>query len=249
MQNSKCITIMATIVCSALASTVNADDFDPNPWVKEVLEKQVTYPYKPSAFSRVGELQAGLHVYAYASDRELLAAAARNDFAMVEKLLKEGANPNAKDEGNFQPLIFAVNFGAIEIVRLLLEAGAEPNISNEGSTVLATAAMNGYTRIATMLLEAGARVDDRYGNGPTPLMNAVFMNYTDTVEALLNYDPVFFLENSDGMTALSIAQSQGNAQLVELLFKRGAVSGTASHKPWTYEPIGNLASSRWTFED
>lgn len=240
---------MAMIVCSLLTGFASADDFDPSPWVKEVQEKQVTYPYKPSAFSKIGELQSGLHVFAYDTDRELLAAAARNDFAAVEKLLKDGANPNAKDEGNFQPLIFAVNFGAIEIVRLLLEAGAEPNISNEGSTVLATAAMNGYTRIATLLLEAGARVDERYGNGPTPLMNAVSMNHADMVEAILNYDPVVFLENSDGMTALSIAQSQGNVQLVDLLLKRGAVSGTASHKPWTYEPIGNLASSRWTFED
>lgn len=249
MQNSRRILIVATIFCGSMASMACADDFDPNPWEKLAQEKQVTYPYKSSAFSRIGELQAGLPVFANGLDRELLAAAARNDFAAVEKLLKEGANANAKDEGNVQPLVFAVNFGSIEIVRLLLESGADPDIKTEGATVLATAAMNGYARIAALLLEAGARVDERYANGPTPLMNAVFMNHAGTVETILKHDPNLSLENSDGMTALSIAQAQGNAQLVELLLKHGADPAIASRKPWAYEPVGNLASSRWTFED
>ena len=249
MRNSKHITIAAAIACGWFAAMAWADDSDPNPWEKLAQERQVTYPYKPSAFSRVGELQAGLPVFANGADRELLAAAARNDFAAVEKLLKEGANANAKDEGNFQPLIFAVNFGSVEIVRLLLEAGADPNINYEGSTLLATAAMNGYARITALLLESGARVNERYANESTPLMNAVFMDHASTVEAILNHEPNLSLENSDGMTALSIAQAQGYQQLVELLLKHGAAQAIASHKPWTYAPAGNLASSRWTFED
>lgn len=249
MRNSKCITITAMIVSGSLASMGWADDFDPNPWEKPTQERQVTYPYKSSAYSRIGELQAGLPVFANGADRELLAAAARNDFAAVEKLLKEGANANAKDEGNMQPLVFAVNFGSIEIVRLLLESGADPDIKIEGATVLATAAMNGYARIAALLLEAGARVDERYGNESTPLMNAVFMNHASTVETILKHDPNLSLENSDGMTALSIAQAQGYTQLVELLLKYGVNPEIASRKRWAYEPAENLASSHWTFED
>jgi len=249
MQNFKRTTLMVTIVCGSLATMAYADDFDPNPWEKLAQERQVTYPYKPSAFSRVGELQAGLPVFANGADRELLAAAARNDFAAVEKILKEGANANAKDEGNYRPLIFAVNFGSIEIVRLLLEAGADPNVTNEGSTLLATAAMNGYARITALLLEAGARVDERYSNESTPLMNAVFMNHASTVETILKYEPNLSLENSDGMTALSIARAQGYQQVAEMLLKHGAATAIASHKPWAYVPAGNLASSRWTFED
>lgn len=249
MRNSRGLLIAAIIVCGSVAAPTYADDFDPNPWEKVVQEKQVTYPYKPSAFSRTGELQAGLPVFANGADRELLAAAARNDFAAVEKLLKEGANPNAKDEGNMQPLIFAVNFGSIEIVRLLLEAGADPNVSTEGSTMLATAAMNGYLRIAALLLEAGARVDERYENESTPLMNAVFMNHVSTVETILKHDPDLPLENSHGMTALSIARSQGYTQLVELLLKHGAAPRIVYRKPWAHEPAGNRASSRWTFEN
>lgn len=252
MRSSDGIRLAAAVICLSFAPCALADEFDPSPWARNAAApSQRVYPFKASAFSKVGKIQNSLSVYAGGDDRELLAAAARNDLPMIEKLVRSGANPNAKDEGGMRPLTFALNFGSVEAVRVLLDAGADPELKNEGCTLLATAAMQGHSRIAGLLLDAGARVDERCDSEYTALMNAAFMNHAGTVETLLRHHPNLSLENAEGRTALLIAREQGHAGIVDLLLGHGAsphaVGG--NKKPVRYRETKSFEPARWTFQD
>lgn len=239
------------MLCASGSALADANDFDPSPWAKAVPDALKTYPYKPSEYTRIGTLSDAMKVYAAGDDRELLAAAARNDTTEVERLLKAGANPNAKDEGNVRPLMFAMDFGSIEITRLLLDAGADPNVKKDGAPLLAIAAMNGYTRVAGLLLEAGARLDERSASNDTALMNAVLMNHVDTVRTLLRYGPDLSLENDAGKTPLAMATMQGNQAIADLLRKHGAQIYPLDRnlKPSRLWVTNSMQPSRWTFEE
>jgi uncharacterized protein len=59
-------------------------------------------------------------------DADLLQAARKGDTASVERLLKKGANIEAKDQGDWTALAVAANYGHADTVKLLLENGADP---------------------------------------------------------------------------------------------------------------------------
>jgi hypothetical protein len=94
--------------------------------------------------------------------QRLLAAAARGDAAHVGALLREGADPGARD-ASFRPaLLLAAAAGRPEAVRALLRAGASADAGDRsGWTALHQAAENGDLATARMLLDAGATPDLR----------------------------------------------------------------------------------------
>ena len=53
----------------------------------------------------------------------LFEAMERDDTAKVERLLEEGANPNAREPLGSMPLHWAVSGGRLDVARLLLERG------------------------------------------------------------------------------------------------------------------------------
>ena len=66
-------------------------------------------------------------------DYELFEAAEIGDLIEVQTALKNGANPNAKDDDGWTPLHWAAFKGRVNVVKLLLERGANPLIAdNEG---------------------------------------------------------------------------------------------------------------------
>ena len=88
------------------------------------------------------------------------------------------------------------------------------------------AAQVGEVEKAVLLLEAGARLEDRGRCGKTALMHAAEMGHTDLVEWLLaeGADPNGI--DDDGGTALISAASRGAAGCVEALLRRGAQAKT-----------------------
>jgi ankyrin repeat protein len=68
----------------------------------------------------------------------------------------------------------AISRGRVSEVRSILAAGANPNMRNAiRETPLMLACKNANSVIARLLLDAGARLDDRDKDGNTPLMHAV----------------------------------------------------------------------------
>ena len=85
---------------------------------------------------------------------------------VAELLLALGVDVDANEDGDFTPLLVAVQEGQVEAVELLLQAGSKVNFVCEkklrkGATPLIYAAQSGRTRCMQLLLDAGAEVDRR----------------------------------------------------------------------------------------
>ena len=108
----------------------------------------------------------------------------------VEKLLKEGADVNAKNSEGYTALILASSNGHKEIVEMLLEKGADVNAKDsDGWTALMWASRNGHTETVTILLEEGADVNakDNYFLGSTALDIAIKKEHPEIVKLLKQY--------------------------------------------------------------
>jgi ankyrin repeat protein len=84
--------------------------------------------------------------------RPLHSGAAAGQVAVVESLLRAGADPDARQEGGWTALHQAALSGNEAMARLLLEFGADREIrSEDGRTAAAMAAAKGFTALAALL--------------------------------------------------------------------------------------------------
>jgi ankyrin repeat protein len=80
-----------------------------------------------------------------------------NDAAAVDRLIKSGADVNAKNDYGSTPILEAVDPGNAVILEKLLKAGANPNSPGpDGMTPLMIVARNPNTKLAKLLLDHGA---------------------------------------------------------------------------------------------
>jgi len=98
-------------------------------------------------------------------------------------------------------LFDAIKRGDNELVRQLLEEGEDPEKRQDTMTALHCAAIWGQPQIATVLLEAGADVNAKNGNGATALHGAVFFGRVDVVRVLMNYQVDVMIRNDRGKKA------------------------------------------------
>ncbi len=91
----------------------------------------------------------------------LYMAAKMGNPAVIERLLKAGADPKTPLPLGLTPLMLAATAGNAESVRLLLQYGADPDAAEteHGQTPLIFAAANNQTEAIKMLVAHGARVD------------------------------------------------------------------------------------------
>ncbi|XP_018424695.1 PREDICTED: BRCA1-associated RING domain protein 1 [Nanorana parkeri] len=84
-------------------------------------------------------------------------ASIKGDLKGVEELLKNGANPNVKDNAGWTPLHEACNHGHSVVVELLIQYQALVNTAGyQNDTPLHDAAKNGHVAIVKLLLNHGA---------------------------------------------------------------------------------------------
>jgi ankyrin repeat protein len=106
---------------------------------------------------------------------ELLCAAAGAGLTgQVARLLRAGADPDARNRDGSTPLYLASVQDEPGAVRLLLEAGADPNLESEGLTdglPLCAAAVHAHLDVARLLLRHGAdpQLREDHGTGGSAL--------------------------------------------------------------------------------
>ncbi|KAJ5495077.1 hypothetical protein N7539_000193 [Penicillium diatomitis] len=165
------------------------------------------------------------HLYRYNAERDhssaLLWGAERGREATVRKALSEGANVQARSEGNRTPLSWAANNGHTEIVQLLLRSeGVNPDHPTYGGeTPLVLAAWNGHEEVVRLLL-ATPGVDPNFqtARGETPLSLAAYRGHTGIVKRLLDtgcVDP--YAQNFRGETPLTLATGTGRHEVMKML--------------------------------
>ena len=139
----------------------------------------------------------------------LYTAAFRGHQAIVELLLANGADPNLTHRSDgATPLYVAAQNGHQAVVELLLANGADPNRSRYyGATPLHVAAQNGHTAVVVILLGVGP-VSSVDFNADTPLHDAVRGHHPVVVVLLLQAGVNPGLQNTAGLTALSVLNRQ-----------------------------------------
>ncbi len=142
----------------------------------------------------------------------------------VRLLLKQGADVNARDEDGKTVLMYACDYGLIDIARMLLEYGANVNAKDKyGGTALMEGCYDNEIDIVRLLLEYGANVNAKDKYGVTALMHARFLEI-DTVRLLLEYGAnVNAKDKNNGETALmKICQGPSKIDLARMLLEYGA---------------------------
>lgn len=135
----------------------------------------------------------------------------------------------SENEGR-TPLSFAVEGGSSEITELLLNHGADQRIKStgenwKGQTPLSIAAAKGHERVVESLyLGAAFEPNFRDATGRTPLWWAASCGQANTVEKLLKWGALADLQDKDGLSALSVAASNGDERVVRQLIKRSNLS-------------------------
>lgn len=106
----------------------------------------------------------------------------KGNMAILQDLLAQGVNVNARDEQGGTALMLAALAGNAEVVRLLLERGADANAQSDGgNTALIAAAGKGHVEILQILLDAGADPFIENKAGMTAAVNAAFSNQGECV--------------------------------------------------------------------
>lgn len=147
--------------------------------------------------------------------------------AQVKQALKDGANPNARDERDpvsADPALHSVarsDTEAADKVRALLAAGADVNARERryGKTALMGVSS---PEVAAVLLAAGAAVDGLDRTGQTALFYAAMNGNVPMIEALLRAGANVNARSDSGGTALMEAASNGQPEAVRALLAAGA---------------------------
>lgn len=151
-------------------------------------------------------------------------ASIRGHLDVVQYLLDQGADVEAKDNAQLTPLHLAAWNNRLAITKCLLKHRADVNaksyvndVIKDGRTPLHFASEVGQTEICRYLISKGAKVNAATTGGETPIYVASYLGQTDLVTLLLNHgaDPNVLCDN--GLSPMDVARFQGHFHIVELL--------------------------------
>ncbi len=149
---------------------------------------------------------------------------------IVRMLLEAGADPDLRADDPCPPLCFAARHSPTEVVALLLKHGADPRRRHPCASYLHQAAGNYRADTVRVLLRHGADPRQRYGEGATPLYEAVSgeawpperqADQVHTVQLLLTANTINTPDHA-GTTPLMRAATWGNVPVMKLLISRSA---------------------------
>ncbi|XP_065577587.1 26S proteasome non-ATPase regulatory subunit 10-like [Artemia franciscana] len=141
-----------------------------------------------------------------------------NQIDAVESHLKNGINPNLKDNFQKTPLHYAIEVSRLDICQVLVSDGAAVNaLDSKNRTPLHYAASRGTLDICQFLVSNGARINALDFDNNTPLHCAVTSNAMVVVRYLLENGADPHLENCSKVTAVDTAAKHSSLAINLLL--------------------------------
>lgn len=157
-------------------------------------------------------------------DQRLRDAAWRNDVPVARRLIRLGADVNAKDDAEQSAYLVATSEGYLRLLRLTLRHGARINAKDSwNGTGLIRAAERGHALVVGELLQAGIDRDHINRIGYQAIHEAVWLgadtaSYADTVRVLVAGGvEIDRVSPSAGLTPLEMARSRGFTGLERIL--------------------------------
>ncbi len=226
----------------ALVRRALADGLDPNILVSSLGTRPLT------AAARGGQLQVLRLLLQRGADPNLKDtglsmppggtplenACEQGHLAFAKALVQSGADVNKK--GYWPPLLTAISYGQVELVRFLLRAHAKLD-----SSWLLQAIRAGKPDLIDELLKAGAEINYRNNEGYTALHRAAGHDAPSLVALLLKHGANPNLQSYRRKeTPLTIAAERGNLEVVRTLLTAGANATLAGPKGQTPERRARL---------
>uniref|UniRef100_A0A674CFS1 Poly [ADP-ribose] polymerase n=1 Tax=Salmo trutta TaxID=8032 RepID=A0A674CFS1_SALTR len=163
-----------------------------------------------------------LHIHVHVNIRtgslavtQLFEACRTGDVSRVKRLV-DTVNVNAKDMAGRKstPLHFAAGFGRKDVVEHLLETGANVHARDDGGLIpLHNACSFGHAEVVSLLLCQGADPNARDSWNYTPLHEAAIKGKLDVCIVLLQHGADPNIRNTDGKSALDLADPSAKAVL------------------------------------
>ena len=159
---------------------------------------------------------------------------------IVDLLLAQGAEVNAKDQAGDTALKYALSMGNLAFTKKLIQAGAEVNVVNgRGNTPLGFASARGRPGLVDLLKKSGAK-----GSREDALGEAMRRNDARQVARLLREGAkVTTRDLNSGETILGWASRRGDVQLARKLLDQGAGVNERGELDWT-PLMGAVAENR-----
>ncbi|CCD74302.2 ANK_REP_REGION domain-containing protein [Caenorhabditis elegans] len=169
-------------------------------------------------------------------------AASHGYHEVIEFALKHVNKPfiDEIDRAGHTALFYAISFGHYESALKLLQNNANPNHQDQRlATAAHSAASKGQMRMLKLLKQFNASFDIQNYRGDLPFHEAVQAGSKDVVEWLLAVDEsVLDIPNHNGRTAIHLAASVGNLEMVILLCtKKCFVDPLCSREKEIFTPL------------
>jgi len=165
---------------------------------------------------------------AKATVEHLISAARAGYTRLVELLITQGIDVNARGKDGSMALHAAVGRWQKEVAKLLLAKGADVNAETlsrwgvSGSSTLHVAATRGSRDLAALLIDGGANLNAKDSDGRTPLHVAAADGHYEVARLLVEKGSDVNAEDSDGDTPLYAAVLAGDSHTAEQLINAGA---------------------------
>ncbi|KAL8935901.1 MAG: hypothetical protein Q9216_005200 [Gyalolechia sp. 2 TL-2023] len=198
---------------------------------------------------KLQELKRDMH-------KPLTLAAKSGYLAMVELMVQEECDLNARDEGGWNALHFASHYGHYQVIETLLTSGVSAKATtSRKETPLILAIKGSHFPVAERLLRNDSSLvnleDER---GQQPIHHAVRGGSLEIFNLLMSNGGKVSGENSFGWHPLHIATAYGYSALVERLLQYGAnieekLGSSSIKKDQTHKIVeeGYWAEARWPY--
>ncbi|KAL5266150.1 hypothetical protein ACHWQZ_G006711 [Mnemiopsis leidyi] len=141
--------------------------------------------------------------------------------AVVEELIKAGADLEIKDDDGDNALHYAAFGNEPGAAMLLIENGADINASNgNGCTALHVAANKGHRDMVSCLIDGRADLNLKDAYGDTPLHDAIAKERNEIVKLLIDAGADLQIPNDRGFNALHHGALKGNSGAVQFLVEQ-----------------------------